>query len=187
MVHLADTWLPILASAALVFVASSVIHMALPLHRNDQQKLPNEDDVLDVLRRPPVRPGMYMFPCPESMAAMQSPEMQAKLQRGPIGTLIVRAGHGIGLGKALLQWFVYCLFLGVFVAYLASLALPAGAGFQPVFRFTATAALLAHGFWSVNDSIWKGISWGVTGRFVVDGVIYALATGAAFGWLWPAG
>jgi len=35
MVSLVDLWLPILLSAVLVFVASSVIHMALRWHSND--------------------------------------------------------------------------------------------------------------------------------------------------------
>jgi hypothetical protein len=38
----------------------------------------------------------------------------------------------------------------------------------------------------VNDSIWKGVSWGTTARFVFDGVVYALVTGGTFAWLWPA-
>ena len=35
MVSLADLWLPILLSAVLVFVASSLIHMVLGWHRHD--------------------------------------------------------------------------------------------------------------------------------------------------------
>ena len=41
-------------------------------------------------------------------------------------------------------------------------------------------------FTSVNDSIWKGVSWCVTSKFMFDGVVYALVTGATFAWLWPA-
>ncbi len=47
---LAALWLPILLSAVIVFVASSVIHMATPWHKSDYPKLPNEDRVMDALR-----------------------------------------------------------------------------------------------------------------------------------------
>ena len=35
MVHIHALWLPILLSAVIVFVASSLIHMALPIHKSD--------------------------------------------------------------------------------------------------------------------------------------------------------
>jgi len=48
------------------------------------------------------------------------------------------------------------------------------------------AAFLGYALWSVNDSIWKGVAWSTTLKFVLDGLLYALATGAVFAWLWPA-
>lgn len=43
MVTLSALWLPILLSAVIVFVASSIIHMAIPIHKNDYRQLPDED------------------------------------------------------------------------------------------------------------------------------------------------
>jgi hypothetical protein len=43
MVALTSLWLPILLSAVIVFVASSIMHMLLPYHRSDYQQLPEED------------------------------------------------------------------------------------------------------------------------------------------------
>ena len=40
MVPLTDLWLPILLSAILVFVASSVMHMLLTYHRSDYRQTP---------------------------------------------------------------------------------------------------------------------------------------------------
>ena len=37
---LAALWLPILLSAVIVFVVSSILHMALPFHKNDYRQLP---------------------------------------------------------------------------------------------------------------------------------------------------
>lgn len=178
-------WLPILVSAVFVFVASSVIHMALQTHKGDYAKLPDEDGVMDALRSK-APPGQYMFPCASSMKEFGSPEMQAKLQRGPIGTLIVRDAGSIHMGKALLQWFVACLVIGFGTAYVAHLVLAPGEGFGRVFRLTGSIAILVYGFSSVNDSIWKGVRWSTTFKFVLDGIVYGLVTGAVFGWLWPA-
>jgi len=50
MEFLLDLWLSISAAAVLVFVASSVMHMLLPIHRNDYGQLPGEDQVLDAMR-----------------------------------------------------------------------------------------------------------------------------------------
>ena len=185
MVHLVDLWLPILLSAVAVFVISSVIHMALQIHKGDYRKMPGEDVVLATLRAQGVGAGQYMFPCAASMKEMSSPEMLAKFKQGPVGMVVVRSG-GMALGQSLLQWFLYTILIGVFVAYVAGLALPHGAGFKAVFRLASAAAVLGYAFSNVSDSIWKGVAWSTTFRFLFDGVVYGVATGAAFAWLWPA-
>ena len=183
MVDLASLLLPILLSAVFVFLASSVIHMALPIHRGDYRKLPAEDKVLDGLRGT-VPPGQYMFPCADSMKEMSSPEMVAKFQRGPVGMMIVRPPNSMNMGKSLGIWFAFCIVIGVCTAYVTGLVLPPGDG--RVFRIACTVATLCHAFSSVNDSIWKGVRWSTTFKFVFDGVVYGLVTGATFAWLWPA-
>ena len=57
MVTIDALWLPIVLSAVIVFVASSVIHMVTPFHRGDLQRLPDEDSVQDALRRFSIPPG----------------------------------------------------------------------------------------------------------------------------------
>ena len=42
---LTELWLPILVSAVFVFLVSSVIHMAIPIHKNDWSKMPGEEEV----------------------------------------------------------------------------------------------------------------------------------------------
>lgn len=185
MTTVAMLWLPILLSAVFVFIVSSIIHMAVPIHKNDYRGMPNEDDARKALRNANIPPGQYMFPHADSMKEVGSPEMQAKFKEGPVGIMIMRSAGMPSMGKSLLSWFVFCVVIGVFVAYLTGLALAPGAAAMTVFRISATVALLGHAFTSVNDSIWKGLSWGVTCKFVFDGLLYALATGATFAWLWP--
>jgi len=185
MVALADLWIPIVASAVAVFAVSSVIHMALPWHRRDYSKLANEDAVLAALRDQGVTPGMYLFPCAGSMKEMASEAMVAKLTRGPVGTMIVRPNGPVNMGAALAQWFAFTLVIGLFAAYVASLAVPPGAEAMRVFRLTGTVAVLGYGASEVTQSIWKGIHWGTTARFLADGLAYGLVTAGCFAWLWP--
>jgi hypothetical protein len=186
MIAVLDLWVPILLSSVLVFVASSVIHMCLPIHKSDYHKVPDEGEVLALLRSKPLEPGGYVFPYCGSMKDMGSPETLEKFRQGPVGYLMIRPSGPPGMGKCLIQWFLYTIVIGVFVAYVASLAgLVRGAGFSSVFRITATVAILGHAVTHVPDSIWKGHPWTSTFKFVADGVVYGLITGATFGWLWP--
>lgn len=185
MVPLLDLWLPILLSAVAVFVVSSVIHMALPIHKGDMKKLPGEETILASMRAQGLKPGTYMFPCASSMKDMGSPEMLAKLNQGPVGNMTVIPDGPWAMGKSLGQWFALSLVIGALSGYLAGITLGPGASAMTVFRLTSTAALLAYGFSHVQDSIWKGLSWGISTKFFLDGVAYALATGAVFAWMWP--
>ncbi len=186
MISLTELWLPILLSAVFVFVASSIFHMVLPIHKNDCKKLAGEETVLEAMRNQGVVPGSYAFPCPESMKEMGSPEMTERYNRGPVGFITVMPNGPPAIGKSLIQWFLFSLVVGVFVAYVGAVAISTGASFAAVFRVTTTVAILGYAATSVPESIWKGQSWGVTLKFIFDGIVYGLVTGATFGWLWPA-
>ena len=84
MVPLSSLWLPVLLSAVVVFVASSILHMGLPYHRSDYRKVPAESEVMDALRKFDIPPGDYMMPRPENPAEMKSPEFAEKIRSGPI-------------------------------------------------------------------------------------------------------
>ena len=81
MVSIVSLWLPILLSAVLVFILSSIIHMVLNYHRNDFIKVPGEDDVMDSLRKFNIPPGDYVIPCAGSSKEMQSPEYIEKTKK----------------------------------------------------------------------------------------------------------
>ncbi len=181
-----DFWLAILVSAVLVFLVSSVLHMLLPLHKGDMSKLPQESETMAALRNAGIRPGAYGFPFPSSMKEMGSPEMIARYNQGPVGLLTVLPNGPPAMGKSLVQWFLYSILIGVFVAYVALLGLPSGAEAMPVFRLTSTVAILAYCIGHPHESIWMGRSWTTTLKFVFDGVIYGLLTAGVFTFLWPA-
>jgi hypothetical protein len=127
------------------------------------------------------------MPCAASMKDMGSPEMMEKYKKGPVGFLTVLPPGPINMGKSLVLWFLYSILIGIFTGYTARLGLAPGAEYMTVFRLTATVAVLGYGFIYLHDSIWKGLSWRTTFKFLVDGVIYGLVTAGTFAWLWPDG
>ncbi len=184
MVSLAALWLPILLSAVIVFVASFIMHMVLPYHRNDYSQLPDEDKILAMLRAATLKRGLYVFPyCTHK--DMKSPALIEKQKQGPVGFLTILPSGPPVLPKFLIQWFVYCLVIGFFVAYLAAHTLAPGTHYLEVFRVVGTAAFLAYGLGNLSNGIWKGQKWSVTIKEVIDGLVFGLLTAGTFGWLWP--
>jgi hypothetical protein len=88
MVPLAALWLPILLSAVLVFIASSIMHTVLPYHRGDYRQLPDEDKIQAVLRAAGLTRGLYIFPF-GTHKDMKTPAMQEKYKQGPVGMMTV--------------------------------------------------------------------------------------------------
>ena len=123
MVPLTALWLPILLSAVIIFVASSIMHMLLKYHQSDYSQLPDEDKILAALRPANLKRGLYIFPfCTHK--DMKSPALIEKYKQGPVGFLNILPNGPPALPKFLVQWFVYCLVIGFFVAYLTGRTLP---------------------------------------------------------------
>ena len=181
MSFLAEYWMPILLSAVAVFIASSVLHMLLPMHKSDCQGMPGEDDVLSAMRDKNIDPGTYMFPFTECMKDMASDEMIEKYQRGPVGFMTILPSGSPRIGKSLLQWFIYTIFVSLFTAYVLSFTLASEVDYMDVFRISGTVAFMTYALSDVTNSIWKGQSWWVTFKFGIDGLIYALVTAGVFG------
>jgi hypothetical protein len=159
--------------------------MVLPYHKGDYRKLPGEEKILAAMRPEKVPPGDYVFPWASSMKEMGSPEMVEKYNQGPVGLVTVRPRGPVKMGKSLGIWFVYCLVISVFVAYLTGRTLDPGTDYLQVFRFAGTSAFLGYAGAEIQNSIWKGQSWGITVKNTFDGLVYGLVTGGTFGWLWP--
>ena len=185
MTGLFALWLPILLSAVIVFVASSVIHMVLPWHKSDYPKIPNEDRVRDALRPLAIPPGDYMVPRPSSRQEMASPEFAEKVKQGPNLIMTVLPPGPWKMGRNLTMWFLYTLVVGYFAAYVAGRALPPGAQYLAVFRFVGVTAFIGYAVALWQMSIWYRRAWSTTLKGTVDGLIYALLTAGTFGWLWP--
>lgn len=186
MTELSALWMPVVASAALVFVVSSILNTILPWHKGDYRQVPNEDQARDALRPLAIPPGDYVLPRASSMKDMGSPEYQKKLAEGPVLLMTVRPNGQMSMGASLIQWFIFCLVAGLFAAYVAGRALPPGAHYLAVFRFAGVTSFAAYSLALWPMSIWYGRSWSSTLKANIDGLIYGLLTAGTFGWLWPA-
>jgi hypothetical protein len=186
MVPVVSLWLPILLSAVLVFVVSSILHMVLPFHRSDFQGVPAEDRLREAMNGIGVPPGDYMVPHASGSAEMKSPEFQTKWKEGPVALLTVIPPGPPTMAASLVQWFLYALVVSVFAAYVAGRAVPAGGDYLEVFRFAGVMAFAGYALALWQGNIWYKRSWATTVKSNIDGLIYACLTGGAFGWLWPA-
>ncbi len=185
MITLFALWLPILLSAVAVFIASSIIHMALKYHKNDFIGLPEEKGILDALRGFNIPPGNYRFPHANSMKEYGSPEFAEKCKAGPIGFVTVLPNGVPGMGLQLTLWFLYCIVVGIFAAYIGRLTLAPGSEYMIVARVTGTVAFCGYSLALLQNSIWYKRSWIATIKSMFDGLVFALLTGGFFGWLWP--
>jgi len=185
MVALQALWLPILLSAIIVFVVSSIIHMVLPWHKSDYPRVPDEDKLMDALRPLAMPPGDYMIPRASGMHEVRSPEFVAKMQRGPVLMLTVMPNGPVTMGKNLGLWFLYSIVVGIFAAYVAGRVLPAGTEYLRVFQLTGVTAFIAYSVALWQMSIWYRRAWSITLKTTVDGLLYAVLTAGTFGWLWP--
>jgi len=185
MVSLAALAIPIVVAAVIVFVASSLIHMVLGYHKSDYRKLDKEEEVLEALRGAGVTPGFYNFPYCASPKDLGTPEVAAKFVKGPVGHVTIIPSGPMNMGKYLGLWFVYCLIVSFFSAYLTSRTVAAGTDYLHVFRVVGATAFMAYGLGPIVNSIWMGQKWGITVKHVFDGLIFSLLTAGTFGWLWP--
>jgi hypothetical protein len=187
-------WLPILLSAAAVWVVSIIFGMALPHHKQDWIGLPapqgGEDGFMDDLRKRGIKPGNYLFPDFRSgggREAMKSEKVQKALKEGPVGHLSLWQTP-LTMGDKLVGTFIVYLIVSTLIAYLTRVALSPLSGtasFAKVFQVAATAGILAYCFSFIPSALWWGSYKRTIVANVIDGVIYGAITGAIFAWRWP--
>ncbi len=174
---------PIVLSAVVVFIASSVIWMVIQYHNSEWKRLPDEEAARTALKG--TAPGQYSVPNAPTAADRKSPEVIEKYKEGPVAMLIVFPHSSMAMGKQMVQWTAYCLVVSFLVAYVTSVALPAGAEYLAVFRIAGTVAVLSYAGAAPIRSIWFGQQWSATAKDALDGLIYGMLTAGVFGWLWP--
>ena len=184
-VTLIDLWMPILLGTFLAWISSALIHIALKYHNSDYKELSNEDEVMEVVRKGSPELGVHAIPYCVDMSKMSEESMQAKFKAGPVAMLAIMPSGMPNMGKAIGQQIAYFLVGAILIAYVATLALSAGADYMSVFRFVAATGFLAFGWAVIPFSIWYGHLWSTAAKYLLDALIYGLIMAGCFAWLWP--
>ena len=181
MEFIVDLWLPIVVSAVAVFFASFLAWMVIGHHKSDWKGLGDEEAARGAIRG--TDPGQYVLPyCGQDW---KSEEAKRKYQEGPVAYVTVAPTGFPKMGGKMLACVCFNLVVSIFSAYIASLILPAGAGFGPVFRIVGTIAVAAYALGGIPNGIWFAKPRSAMVKDVLDGVAYGLVTGAIFALMWP--
>ena len=177
-------WLPIVLSAVRVMIGSTIIWMVLKYENADWKAVPNEDALLDALRKLNLpAPGQYVFP--HMMGSADPQTAMKKAEEGPTGILLLRRPMKWSMTRPLTQAFIFYLVVSFFAAYIGSHALARGADYLRVFQIVGAASFMGYGLGVFIDAIWWGRTWGNACKTALSGLIYAGLTAGTFGWLWP--
>lgn len=185
MISIDTLWLPILLSAVAVFIVSSLIHMFIGYHNSDFDKLASEDRVMDDLGKLNIPPGDYVVPYAATKEERNTKEFKDKMNKGPVAFITLFPSGQINMTQSLLMWFVYCLIVGIFAAYISGRAVGMSNDYLSVFRFAGCTAFVGYSLALMQNSIWFKRKWSATLKSMFDGLIYAFVTAGIFGWLWP--
>jgi hypothetical protein len=176
-----DLWMPILASAVIMWIASALIWTVLPWHKGDYQKTSNEEGVLAALRG--LGPGFYNVPHCSSPEEFKDPAMQQKFKDGPQAFITILPNGMPSMGRNMVLMFCYFVFVAVLCAYFVSRTVAPDADYLGVFRVAGCVAWIANGVAHIPESVWFGRPFSSTVKALVDALIYGLLAGGVFGWL----
>ena len=178
---IAALWLPILVSAALVFVVSAIIWMVMPWHKTDFKQCGDEEGVRKAMRGH--APGYYLLPYVIDQKELKKPEVEQKFKEGPLAYITVIPNGLPKMGSKLVMSFLYYIVVGIICAYFVSRTATPDMSYLATFRIAGTVAFVSYGVAYFQESIWFGRPWSVTAKSLLDALIYALLTGGTFGWL----
>jgi hypothetical protein len=165
------------------FLWSSVAHLFTGLGETGIQEIPNEASVVSTIKTNLPGSGLYLFPgfglSPDAthsqkMAAMRTPEMQAKMKAGPTGLLVYRAGGMGGLTPRQLMTELVTNIVQIFLAVLL-LGQTRIVNFVGRWRFITIAGCMAA--ISTNISYWNW--YGFPGNYTLA-YISTVAMGFVF-------
>ena len=176
-----DLWVPILVSAVIVFVMSALIWTVLRWHKNDFSKLGDEEAARAALKG--ASPGFYLMPYHLDPAELKDEAVAQKYIDGPQGYITIVPNGMPAMGSKLVLSFLNNVLVAVLCAYVLSRTTAADASYLQVFRVTGTTAFIAYGIAYIQESIWFGRPWMVTGKNMLDALLYGMLTGGVFGWL----
>jgi hypothetical protein len=183
---LLSLWLPILLSAVVVFVISSLVHMVFKWHASDYHPFANEDAVRAAINAGNPKPGRYVLPHCKDMKDMASEGMVKKYQEGPIGHFTLGPVGVPNMGKYLGLWFLLCVLVSAAAAAVASRLVPLDhASARTAAELVGAVSFIGYGFGTIQESIWSMRPWSGSAKYLLDAALYALGSALVFYWVWP--
>lgn len=169
-----DLWLPILIAGVAVHIASTLAWTLLPHHKPEWLRLPM-GPLDDAIPAAGAEVGKQYILTPTGSDS-NNPGTDC------LGTLVLNK-RSPSMGENIALTISYFVFMSAVIGYLASIAMTVETPKLDVFRFTATAALMAYSLGGLSHVIWfrRRILLDM-----IDGLVYSLISGGVFAALWPA-
>ena len=174
--------LPVVVSAAAVWLWAMLSWAGLALHQRDTIPLADEDSLMAALRGLHIGPGVYLFPrlAPGDLV---DPAKAAKWREGPVGLLTVFAP--VRVRAALAATLAWNLASSALIGLVAAWTLPRGADPGRVMAVASVVGLLTYSCAGFSNLVWFQARPSAKLMHVVDGFVQGLATGAVFAAMWP--
>lgn len=184
MTPITSLLLPILVAAVAVFILSSIVNGVMPWHKTDFAGLANEDAFIDTLRSLNLPPGDYCVPAPRLADGQRNPDFVDKWAKGPSATMTV-IGPSSSMARYMGQWFAFTLLVAAIAAWVTGSIVRPGSEHHVVFHYSAIITLLSYSLGAWPISIWYHRKWSTAFKGAFDAILYGVATGFVFMWLWP--
>ena len=176
--------LPILVAAVAVFVLSLIIQTVMPWHKTDFDNVPNDDAVIDAIRQLNIPPGDYTVPSPRLPGGARNPDFVAKWAAGPSVTMTV-IPPSANMGRYMAQWFAFTLLVAIIAGWVTGTIVGPGGSDHTIFHYGIIVTFLCYSLGAWPLSIWYHRKWSTAFKSAFDALLYGLATGLVFTWLWP--
>ena len=177
--------LPIVVAAFAVFILSTIIHMVMPWHKSDYAAVPDHDAATAAIGSLGLAPDDYAVPNPRLPNGGKNPNFIAEFERGPTFQMTLIPPGGMHMGKTMGTWFGFMLLIAAIAAWVTGSIVPPGGNTRAVFHYSAIVTACSYGFGAWPLSIWYHRKWSTAFKGTFDAILYGLATGAIFMWMWP--
>jgi hypothetical protein len=175
---------PILVATVVVFVLSLIIQTAMPWHKRDFDNVPDDDEFLGAIRQLNIPPGDYTVPSPRLPNGARNPEFVEKWAKGPSVTMTVIPPSD-NMGRYMGQWFAFTLLVAAIAGWVTATIVRPGGDDHAVFHYGAIITFLCYSLGAWPLSIWYHRKWSTAFKSAFDAILYGVATGMVFSWLWP--
>jgi hypothetical protein len=177
--------LPMVVAAVAVFVLSMIVHLAMPWHKSDFARVPDHEAAIAAIQSLSLPAGDYAVPHSQLPGGGKNPDFTADFERGPTFHLTMMPAGGMHMAKYLGSWFGFMLLIAAIAAWVTGSIVPPGGNSHAVFHYSVIITACAYGFGGWTLSIWYFRKWSTAFKGTFDAILYGLATGAVFIWLWP--